>query len=393
MGKRDHGTGGIYKRKDGTYTARIQVGKRSNGRPNKKAFYGKTEAEVKRKLREFRRNMDKYQPESVCRLTVTEYFYNWLLNNKRYNLKDTSYDRLERTIENQILPAIGNVLITQVISDDIQGLLNSLIDDKASYSVVKKTYYALNELFRFASLRGDIAKNPMLTIELPSKDKTVPPKPPRFFSERELRLILEELQRTYKNGKNVYFYPDAFVLILNTGLRMGELLALKWGDINLVKREIFVHSDLSEVALRDKQHKKKGYTLKISSIPKTDSGNRMIDIHDRALGALKALKKNSDCFDSCDTVVCNKKGDILAPQQLERTFRRVLRNAGIAETGVHSLRHTFASLLLQNPDTSIREVSEILGHANPTVTINIYWHLIHDFRKKATICRLDNLDI
>lgn len=286
---------------------------------------------------------------------------------------------------------IGNFLLSQISHNDIQELLNKLIDSGASYSVIKKTYYALNAVFRYATLHEDIKKNPMLTIELPSKDKVAPQKNPRFFTEDELKLILAELNRNYKNGIKVYFYPDAYNLILNTGLRMGELLALKWSDVDFIKKEIHVHSNLSEVALRDKQHRKIGYTLKISNIPKTDAGNRIIDINNRALAALEKLKITNDKYDNCEFVVCNKKGDALAPQQLERTFRRVLHNVGILETGVHSLRHTFASLLLQNPNTSIREVSEILGHANPSITMNIYWHLIGDFRKKATICSLDNL--
>lgn len=365
---------------------------KSDGRPNIKAFYGKTESEVKKKLREFRRNQDKYQPNNICRVTLAEYFNNWLYNIKRNNLKDTSFDRLERTIENQIIPEIGNNPISQISHNDIQALLNNLIDNGVSYSVIKKTYYALNAVFRFAVLHEDIDKNPMQIIDLPSKDKAAPQKSPRFFTEDELSLILGELNRKYKNGRNIYFYPDAYVLILNTGLRMGELLALKWSDVDLDKREIHVHSDLSEVALRDKQHKKIGYTLKISNMPKTDSGNRIIDINDRALAALRNLKIVSDKFKDCEFVVCNKKGSVLAPQQLERTFRRVLHNINIEETGVHSLRHTFASLLLQNPNTNIREVSEILGHANPTITMNVYWHIIRDFRKRATICSLDNLE-
>lgn len=141
----------------------------------------------------------------------------------------------------------------------------------------------------------------------------------------------------------------------------------------LSKIEIHVYSDLSEVALRDKQHRKIGYTL--SNILKTDTGNRIIDINNRALATLEKFKITNDKYDNGEFVVCNKKGDALAPQQLERTFRRVLHNVGILETGVHSLRHTFASLLLQNPNTSIRDVSEILGLANPSITMNTYDHV------------------
>lgn len=96
-------------------------------------------SEVKKKLREFRRNQDKYQPNNICRVTLAEYIRNWLYNFKRNNLKDTGFDRLERTIENQIIPVIGNFLLSKIFHNDIQKLLNKLIDSGTSYSVIKKT--------------------------------------------------------------------------------------------------------------------------------------------------------------------------------------------------------------------------------------------------------------
>ncbi len=216
--RREKGTGNIYQRDNGKWVGRLNIGLTPEGKPKVKCFSGKTEAEVKRKIREYNSNAT---PVDVSKISVGTYFKQWLLIYKKDTLKPSSYDRLENTIIHQIIPNIGCIQLQQLTSDDIQKLLSKLKSDGLSHSSIKKVYDCINAVLRHATIKDDIQKNPMLLVNMPEK-KLFDNKEMRIFSQKEVALIVEECNRKYSTGSPVYIYGDAYILMLNTGMRVGN---------------------------------------------------------------------------------------------------------------------------------------------------------------------------
>lgn len=372
MTRREKGMGSVSQRKDGTWTARITLGVDSNGKRKVKALYGKTEREVKKKLKEFQTELIKNDYKEVQKTTVEDYMNNWLMNTKQHELKPSSYDRLEETCKYQIYPFIGYCQIHELTAAHIQSLINSLTEKGYSYSTIKKAYNALHSCLVLAYERDEIKKNPFVGISLPKQTKKEI-SDIVYFDEKEVALIEKYALERYGTGKYKYENGWFIILLLYTGLRVGELLALKWENIDLNRKSLRVSGNLKQVKDRD-ANSDKAYKV-IEQTPKTKSGNRIVPLADKAIEALDYLSKHrrSDKY-----VTVTKNGNSVSARNIDRAFRQIIKATGIEKTcGVHSLRHTFASMLFKR-GVDVKTVSEILGHSDVSVTYNIYIHVIEE---------------
>ncbi len=163
--RRDKGDGCISQRTDGTWTARIRVGLTPEGKPKIKAFYGKSEREVKKKLKEFEKELHKNDMSVVQKGTVESYMLNWLRSVKSNELKPKSYDRLEQTLTYQVIPYIGHLQVAAIQPDDVQKMVNELKDKGLSYSTIKKAYDAVNDCFRNGVIKRTVIYNPALGVK------------------------------------------------------------------------------------------------------------------------------------------------------------------------------------------------------------------------------------
>ena len=234
-----NGEGSVFQVSENKWVAKISLGTRSDGKTSIKQFSGKTEAIVKKKLKDFKKSQDfaeKHMPSSD---TVQAYFSMWLCEYQYNKLKPSSYDRLESTVVNHIFPHIGGLKVDKVTRDQIQALINRLYKrEMLSYSSVKKVYVALNSCYKHALIADVVTKNPCLGIVLPSpteRTKQVVP-----LSADDVERLKNELSKTAPNGTPHYCYGCAYLLILNTGLRMGEILSLCWDDIDFENKTITV---------------------------------------------------------------------------------------------------------------------------------------------------------
>lgn len=372
--RRDNGTGTIYQRSNGTWTGKIYLGKDPDGKERFKYLSGKTEAEVKRKIRDFNRSGTAEYKRS---LPFEEYILSWLRTYKLGTIRASSYDRLESTIKNQILPELGSLQIGSINSNDIQMLINGLKSNGLSHSTVKKTYDCLSMVFEHAAYAEDIPKNPMPLVKMPSK-VLFETKEIRFFDKNECNLIMEEAQRKYKTGKPVYIYGDVYILILNTGIRMGEAIGLRKEDWDKKKKTLHIRRNIQFVSKREDGIKMAGKQAVINAT-KTYSGNRIIPLNNTATAALERL---CSAHPDKDNIIGDSNGNIIPPERLERTFYRMLNNLKMEQCGIHSLRHTFASMLYA-AGTDIKTISNLLGHANTQITINTYVHLFQKIDHNA----------
>lgn len=371
--RRDKGEGSIYCRKsDNKWVAKYIL---PNG-GKVKVFYGNTEREAKNKLKEYKNELSANGYVEVQKRTVKQYMDNWLYNNK-IDLKPKSIDIKEAIMQNQIYPYIGDMQIANVSVNDIQRLINALISKGYSYSTIKKAYDAVNACFKLGIIKGEVVKNPCVGVILPKNEKKNQDKA-MFFDDEEIRKIIAEATKKYSNNVPYYRLGHAVILLLYTGLRIGEALALTWNDIDFSGKKITVNKNLVYV-LNRKENADAKYVLLEQGGAKTDAGVRIVYMNDKAKAALEALQKING---NCKYVISNSMGNAVIPRNFNRMFASILKNCGIEPTGAHTCRHTFASMLFKK-GVDVKTVSEILGHKDVSVTYDIYIHLIQEQKQQA----------
>ncbi len=375
--RREKGLGNIYQ-SGNKWIGRLDITSRAGPRPGGKRrfkyFSGKTEAEVKKKIREY---LKTNETTNATKVSVSDYADKWLVTYKKPELKRSSYDRLEKTIMHQVKPYIGSISLSELTADDIQTMLNTLQKEGLSWSSIKKAHDAVHGMIQHALDSDDLTKDPTGAVKMPSKDQFTQ-KEIRYFTKDEARAIVEELGRQHKTGQAVYPYAEAYILILNTGLREGELIGLEKADWDKESNTIHVRRNVQSVKKRDDDGKANGYEL-VTNTTKTYSGDRIIHLNTSAQAAVESMVTK---YPNSKYLMCNSKGDIIPPANLIRSFYRVLDNVGIERTGPHSLRHTFASFLFAEK-IDVKTISKILGHSNTQITINTYIHLIQETEKEA----------
>jgi len=382
MAKRDNGTGTIYQRDNGTWVGKINIGLKEDGKPKFKYFSGKTQAEIKRKIKEYNQGGNK---TDINKVSVEEYILNWAKLYKKGSIKDNSYDRIEDTIRKHIIPNIGMIQLQQLSSDDIQRLINDMKDKKGySHSSIKKVYDCLNQVLTHATIKDDIIKNPILLVNMPDKRK-FSQKEIKFFNRQESALIIEEATKTYKNGKPVYVYGDAYILMMNTGIRMGEAIGLEKKDWDKDNKTLHIRRNVQSVFKRDDDGERLRGKELIYNSTKTYSSDRILPLNKNATEAIERLCAK---YPECPYIIADTNHNIIPPERLERTFYYILKNLGFEKTGVHSLRHTFASTLFAKK-VDIKTISKLLGHANIQITLDTYVHLFENIDHNA-VAQLDD---
>ena len=331
MSKRSPGEGNISKRKDGYWTARIQVGTKENGKAKVIAFYGKTRKEVVEKLADYREmTRSGFGGEDLP--DFDRYIKNWLNNVKANELKALSFDRLESTIINHIIPVLGHIktnLITDLI---IQMEIINKKSKELSYSSLKKIYDALNSCFKYAVARRDLRFNPVNTVTMPSKSK-FETKEVEIFTEEEVKLLIEAANAKFESDLLKYKNGWGFILMVYTGMRMGEALALKWEDYNEEAKTLTIKRNLALV--KNRTGKGTNYKLVEQDSLKTQNSERVIPLSQMAVTALGELKKTSKKY-----IIATADRKPVRPRNFQNTFDTMLKYAGIGHKGLHATRHT-----------------------------------------------------
>lgn len=373
--RRQKGNGCISQRKDGKWTARIDLGKDENGNRKIKAFYGNSKSEVKQKLKDFQEKNKEYNCSVAYKLTFAELLTYWLENVKRNELKASSYDRLEITINKHIIPLLGYYKIDKLTSADIQSYINSRADNGYSYSTIKKDYNAINAALRFAVERDYLYKNPCNSVSLPKQIKREK-SDIEHFTDSEVDLIVKSAIYKYSTGRYKYKHGYAIILLLNTGMRVGELLALKWHNVDFESKQIYIEETRGQIKDRTSEERK---YISVDRSTKTQSSCRYLPINAKAEESLiyfKSLGYNNAY------VMANSDKGVITYRNLFRVLSNILEANNIIHGSLHTLRHTFATKLFKN-GVDIKVISELLGHSDISITYNIYTHVIKEQKKKA----------
>lgn len=348
------------------------------GKKRRKSWKAQKQSDVREKLADFKKqlliNGKQMTTESKSFRQFADEWVHVILKSK---VKPLSYQRKVSTLENQVYPHIGGIPIDKLTHTQIQKMVNDLNESGLSYSTIKKAYEAVSACHRYYRIQTSSAFNPCEEITLPEA-KRKSESDFDFFKDDERKQIFEEATRKYSNGKNVYRLGWVFVLLLYSGLRVGELCALTWSDIDFVEKTISITKNAVEVTEREENGKNRS-VLTTQNSTKTKSGTRIIPMTAKAYTALCEIKKITGEY---EYLVTSSNGKRIRPTRLDRMFHQILAAINLKKVGVHSLRHTFASMLFNN-GCEIKVVSELLGHSNTKITENIYIHLIQQQKVKA----------
>lgn len=373
-------------RKDGKLEGRLTVdGKR-------KSFYGKTKAEIKQKAKEYLLKIENGYKEPT-KIIFNDYIEYWLKTYKWNKIEPSSYTRLYRVYECQIKNSIGTKYIGQITTKDIQ----KLIDDHANppnkdikplaMSGLKRILQLLRPCFRKAMEEEIIYKNPCDNVLLPKVSCIQTETKVQFsLTPQELELFQRAAISKYKTTDE-YCSRDAFILLLiiNLGLRVGEMLALKWEDIDFNNRIVYINKTVqSNIENFDKVHGNNATYNRIKKSTKTSSGVRTLQLNDAVIWYLNELKQYDERNSiKSDYISCTNVGTLNCSRNLQRSLDRLVNKSGITRhVTLHTLRHTFGSTLLRN-GVNIEVVSKLMGHANITITYNKYIHSIKEEEAKA----------
>ena len=346
-----------------------------DGIKHRKTFCGKTIEILINRIEEFTEELNL---RTCCDLDLRfdNFAMNWMLTKEKYKLKPGSYDTKMSTLTKYVIPAIGHISIAKIKHKDIQNMVNDLTTRGLSYSTVKKAYEVITCCHKhYRSISGQ-SYNPAEGIELPINIKPDLAEH-NYFTFEERQKLEEELSRTYSNGAPVYRFAPVIMLLLYTGIRIGEALALTWDDIDFNENLIDINKSSVYIPVNGR------YEVVIQNNLKTDSSMRVLPMSSKAKKALIQLKEISN---NSNFVITTTKGKSPTRASIGRSLTRMAKNAGIIgkdETrGAHSLRHTFATMLFEN-GCSIKIVSELLGHCDTRVTENTYIHIIQKQKIKA----------
>ena len=369
--KRKNGEGSITKRKDGRYQVSL-CGKVTTTNDLKSA---------KAKLKELIAKAARGEPATVKRLTVEVYMSDWLETYKKHSVKPTSYERLVQTFENQVVKHIGHLQMHAVKTDDIQRMVNTIYAEQ-SYSTAKKAYDFVNECMRKAVLKRELMYNPCDGVTLPKKPiKSAEDEEKFFYSEKQIQAIVSEATAVLSDGTPKYRYGQVIVLLLATGLRVGEALFLKWKNVDLENKCLRVCGNVVEV----------NNGILEQDTTKTTTSNRVVPLNDNAIRALTELK---GIIHDKERVIATKNGKAVHPSSIRRTMKSIIDNCNVAgicdvKDKVHALRHTFATTLIRN-GVNEKTVSAILGHSDIYTTLRVYHHIIEEQKRNAVIT-IDNI--
>lgn len=359
------------------YVGQVENGRYANGRVKFKRFYCNSQNDVIIKMKEFRRShilSDATDRKNL--VLVSDYFEQYLTQIKQKKLKPASYDRQYRTYTDQIKPLIGGYYLTDLTADILQEQLIDVLYNKGySFSTINKVFVLTNECLKYAVSKEVLQSNPCDKMLKPKKREFGIAKVIRFFDDDEIARFTETALSKNKKGEYIYSNGLPLVILIYTGLRGGEMTALKWEDVDLKNNYIRVHRNIA--AVRDAEtHKRK---IIVQEGTKT-KGGRIVHLTKSASKYLTLLKELKSP---------NKKDYVVSSQGsrdcsgLRKTYILVCDKAGIHnQQGLHTLRHTFASLMIRR-GIDIKIISEMLGHSSVSFTYNTYVHLIEEEKAKA----------
>ena len=369
--RRKRGDGGVSLRKDGRWEGRVVVGYDDKGLPVTKNILAKTKSDCIAKLKALRDSIQAPAPEQPKPgILLGDWLDLWYQTYKKSNLRPNTQMSYERRIYQHIIPALGNIQMDKLTTNDIQQfyaklkqggrlLRTELYGEGLSDQTVRGIHTTLHAALDKAVAEKLLFRNPADGCRLPSA------------KAREMQVLTpEEIQRLLIQAKEDCCY-ELLLLELSTGLRRGEICALQWDDLNLRTGELRVQRQVHRIKSK-----------LVASPPKTKAGNRSVILPVPVLGVLKAYKETMNSRWMFPSPV--SEDSPRDPAAVRKRLQTILERAGCKKIRFHDLRHTFSTAALEH-GMDIKTLSTIIGHVSSSTTLNIYAHVTDEMRRTAAV--------
>ena len=295
----------------------------------------------------------------LTKIKFPEYCEVWLRDYAALQVKPSTLANQKCVINSSLIPFFGNVPLTSITSQDVQKYVAHRIEEGKAPATASKALTLLKTMFKWAVEWGYLSHNPAERVKPPRKQR----EEMDFLKPGEIRALLDALDDEWRP----FFHTAIF-----TGMRLGELMALQWSDIDWNSSTIHVRRSVWGGKFQE---------------PKTRSSYRAIGMAPSLAKELQVWRQVAPHSDM-GLVFCNAEGGFLDKSNLRnRVFNPALERAGLRRIRIHDLRHTFASLLI-NQGENLKYVQQQLGHSSITTTVDRYGHLMPDIRANAS-ARLD----
>lgn len=359
--KRANGEGTLRQRKDGIWEAAITTGRDSSGRLIRKSFYGKTQTIAKEKRDKYLTEVRTGTYTEPSTLTVGQLIGDWLRVFCRPNKKPATYAKYDSVYRIHIVDGIGHILIQNLTTRDLQVFYNSINRSTSTISII---HIVINGSLEYAVDQNLIKKNPAKKTKRP----TVTYKKITPMTEEELEKFLSSAVK--------YRMFAAFFVDLSTGIRRGELCALRWARTDLTNGVLKIRESLNRIQIAPKKTE-----LRFDN-PKTKRATRDIPLLPDTIEVLKVHKAHQEkekefwgeMYQDNDLVFCTELGKPCEPRNLLRTLKLILTKANLRQDiTIHNLRHTFTTALLKKR-VSLKHIIDLLGHVDERMIIRTYGH-------------------
>lgn len=363
MARRGHGEGSIYQRSDGRWAASISL----DGR-KRKTFYGKTRKDVQEQLKVALHEQKQGTLVTSSQQTVKQYLEQWLEDVHKPTIRIGSYKLYRGYLDNHILPTIGHIQLQKLTAQQVQALYTRKTNEGLSPKTVQNIHGLLHKALDNAVRWGLVARNVCSAVTTPrSRQHEIHP------------LTTEQAQQLLAKARG-HKLETLLTLALVTGMRRGELLALRWQDI---------HFDVMSLSVGRTVNRITGYGY-VENDPKTSRSRRVVMLPAFVIKMLKQHRlqqterrlKADERWKEQDLVFPNTYGGYLHPEYLLVRFHRLLEDAGLPDMRFHDLRHSAATILL-GMGIHPKVVQELLGHSQISMTMDIYSHVLPSMQKEA----------
>lgn len=387
--KKSNGEGSIYKyEKNGItyYKGLLTIGRNEEGKLIRKSFNSKKKQDVVNAMANYKSQMLNGELSTNEKIKLAEWYHTYIFEFRKNDLKPSTFERYYSIYKNYILNSpLANIRLVDIRTVDIQKYYNKLLSiDNKTPSIVNTINRYVTTVLLEAVKQGIIKKAYSTLVKIPKVE---------YNSDYSV-LSLED-QRKFIAAIQNHEFKVLFLTALGTGLREGELLALKWSDIDFIDNTVSVSKTIKRVPIIEKDGSRK-YKL-IEQEPKTKSSIRTVPLPDNIVTELEKYKskqniekiKNRDIYNDMNYIFADKLGNPLESKRPNRNFQSVLKSIDIKPIKFHSLRHTYATRLFEQ-SVPIKTVQKLMGHKDSSTTLDIYTHVMPSEKIKA-VEKINNL--